>query len=607
MFDSKKCATFPRSPGVYLMKDARGRIIYIGKAKDLKSRVRQYFVPQGDERPQVPYLMEEVVAIDTIVTATEKEALLLENSLIKRHQPKYNVLLKDDKSWLGIAILHHAWPRLALVRHKGFRSSQGAFFGPFSSAQKARRAFDLVAKIFPLRQCSDEEFARRSRPCLLYQLKRCPAPCVGLCTHEEYDASISHAKKLLRGSTSELVAEMKREMKQASEALQYEKAGESLRKLELLESIELEGKTRILRGQNIDAIALFRDGEELVISKLIIRGGELLESKHFEFTSVFEDDAEALRSFLLQHYFTFDDVPNEILIPMPLADAVLLEEIFSEKYEKKSRIHHPERGEKRHLVEMARLNAESYFRSKKDSFELRQKALFELQDRLHLSRFPKRIECFDQSHLSGAGFVGASVLFIDGEKCPSGYRRYLIRTGRPSDDYGALAEVLERRLARVVREGNELPDLILIDGGKGHLHIAEKVFGKFHIATCDCVGVAKEEGRHDKGLSQEKFFTPREKLPIILDRTSPALLLVQQIRDEAHRFAITFHQKRRQKETFQSRLDSIPGIGPKKKKALMALFGSVRSIEEKSREELGRVACLSKKDIETIFTSLHPL
>jgi len=586
------------------MKDARGRIIYIGKAKDLRVRVRQYF--SSDERPQVPYLLAEIDSIETIVTRGEKEALLLENSLIKRHKPKYNVLLKDDKSWLGIAILNHAWPRLALVRHKGFRASRGAFFGPFSSAGKARSAFDLVAKIFPLRQCSDEEFRRRTRPCLLYQLKRCPAPCVGLCSHEEYDANINHAKKLLRGSGSELLSSMKRQMKRASDAQEYEKAGEYLRKIGLLENIELEGKTRSLRGQNIDAIALFRTGEELIISKLIVRGGELLESKHFEFTSVFEADDEALRSFLLQHYFTFDDVPNEILVPLDIDDAGLLEEIFSEKYEKRVRVHHPVRGEKRHLVEMTRLNAESYVQSKKESFEAIQKALFELQDTLGLSRFPKRIECFDQSHLGGSGFVGASILFIDGKKCTDGYRRYLIRTGKPSDDYGALAEVLERRLLRVAKVG-DLPDLILLDGGKGHLHIAEKVFSKFSIATCEYVAVAKEEGRHDKGQSQEKFFVRGSKKPIILERTSPALLLIQKIRDEAHRFAITFQKKRRSKETFTSRLDTILGIGPKKKRALMAHFGSVRAIEEASREELARVEILTKKDRETIFTTLHPL
>lgn len=607
MFDKKTLVDFPALPGVYLMKDSKNSVLYVGKANNLRARLKQYFAsPESrDERIQVPYLIEQVASIDTIIVHSEKEALLLENTLIKRHRPKYNILLKDDKTYVSLKLSHHEYPRLSLSRYKGKPPSDGDYFGPYTQATKARQMFDLVGTLFGLRQCSDEEFIRRTRPCLLYQIKRCIAPCVHVCSDTEYKANVVKAKRLLSGYDTELVADLKREMKAASDALEFEKAADFLKKIRLIESMQDKQSVEAIHAASADVMALHREGYDVIIVLLLYRESRLIDSLSFHFDNVVEDDKELIQSFLLQHYLKVDElIPSEIILEKEIPDLEMLSEIISEKRGKKVSLYSPKIGEKKKLVELAKINAEALFSQKKDQSQKREKLLLDIQEKLFLTRYPRRIECFDTSHLAGTEMVSSQVVFIDGYKYRAGYRKYRIRTANKSDDYGALREVLTRRFSKVDKE-NELPDLLIIDGGKGHYTIAMEVLAEHDIISCDVIAVAKEEGRHDKGLTQEKVICPGQSTPLILDRTSPILQFLQTIRDEAHRTAITFQKVRRSKEMIKSALDAVPGVGPVKKKRLLQAFGSVQAIKEASIEELHKVQGITKKDAETILRHLH--
>lgn len=605
IFDISKLEDFPTQPGVYFMKDAKGAVIYVGKANNIKVRLKQYFVSGSDDRIQIPYLLEQVVTIDTIVVSSEKEALLLENTLIKRHRPKYNVLLKDDKSYLSFKISKHKYPLMQLVRYKGLPPSDGRYFGPYTSSLKARAMFDLVSRTFPLRQCSDEEFARRTRPCLLYQINRCPAPCVHICTDEEYQSNVENATRLLKGQNQVLIAELKKEMLLASDALEFEKAAKLLQKIQLLESTKDVQNVQNISAESLDAIGIYREGDEVVISILIWRTSRLEDVQHFEFANVIESNQDLLNSFLLQHYLQ-QDPPPEIVLSHEIDAAAIVAEILSERRGKKVVVSTPQKGDKKQLALLAQTNAEAAFRQRKDSHSIKQKLLLDMQEKLSLSRFPRRIECFDNSHLFGQNPVAAMVVFVNGEKYKQGYRKFHIKSAPKGDDYAMFREVLQRRFEKVKNEATgELPDLLIIDGGKAHYNLACKILSDLDIVSCDIIAVAKEEGRHDKGLSQERIFHPEATEPILLSLHSPILLLLQQIRDETHRFAITFHKQQRKKSTIKSVLDDIPGIGPVKKKKLLQTFGSVKAILELSVAELCKVPGITKKDAEMVLGAIR--
>lgn len=611
-FDIKKLENLPQKPGVYLMKDEKAAVLYVGKAKNLKARVKQYFASRHEERVQVPYLMEQVAAIDTIIVSSEKEALLLENTLIKRYKPKYNILLKDDKSYISFKITtKHPWPMMNLVRYKGRVPTDAEYFGPFTNSQKARQMFDLIARLFPLRQCSDEEFNRRVRPCLLYQIKRCLAPCVNFCTKEEYQSNVRNAEKMLTGRHLDLIRELKKEMDLAADALEFEKAAILLKKIRLIESMKEVQQVEAISSDSLDVLASFRTGTEVVITKLVYRTSKLIDARHFVFENVAEDDSELMQSFLLQHYLKEDElIAREIILSHPVADLEVISEIISDRHEKKIEITVPQKGEKKKLVELAFVNAESAFHTKKDTQALKEKLLLDLQEKLALSHFPRRIECFDNSHLSGKEMVSSMVVFVDGEKYKAGYRKYHMRSAGSGDDYGMLKEVLIRRYGQKEKQKaggkkqEELPDLIIIDGGKGHYHTACKALSELDIASTDVIAVAKEHGRHDKGLTQEVVFHPGSDEPIILERHSPLLHLLQNIRDEAHRFAITFHKTARKKQIIKSLLDDVAGIGPVKKRKLLQAFGSVKAIQESDVATICKVPGITKKDAEKILTYL---
>ena len=601
LFDRQKLDSFPVLPGVYIMKTHAGAVLYVGKAKNLRLRVRQYFLPAGDGRHMVPFLIDKVESIETIVVTSEKEALLLENNLIKQHKPRFNALLKDDKTYTALKITHKSpWPKLELVRYKGQPKHDGLYFGPYTSAQAARRTFDLLNRLFPLRQCSDQEFARRTRPCILYDMKRCIAPCVNKCTKEEYDQHVERTIKFLRGQDTEVVQDLYEEMHKASDLLEFEKAAVLYKTIRQIEAT-LEGQ-RVDKplGTDIDALAIFRQGDEVILNQLIFRGGKLMGSSHYDFAKIAEEDHELLETFLVQHYQKQDDLPHEILLPVSLDDSDAIVEIISQQKRRRVQIYAPQRGDKKALVEMAFINAETTFKKEKDAQTIREKTLLEMQDKFHLSKFPKRIECFDNSNIAGKMIVSSLVAFTDGLKDSKRYRKYKIRTVDTSDDYAAMREAMERRYKRA-KEENDLPDLLIVDGGKGHLNAALKVMSDLNIISVDIISLAKEEGRHDKGMTAEQVFLPNHKDPLLLKRTSPILFLLQQIRDEAHRTALTYHRKLRSKKNLRSSIDDIPGIGPVKRKGILTHFGSVKKLLEATSDDLLKIPSLNQRDRQALI------
>lgn len=601
-FDQKKLSLYPDEPGVYLMKDLTGRVLYIGKAKNLKSRLKQYFASSGDTREMIPYLISQIEQIDSIVALTEKDALILESNLIKQHQPKYNVLLKDDKTFISLVITKHQWPMIRLFRFKGQPPKDaGIVFGPYTNALAARQTFDLIARLFPLRQCSDGELANRIRPCLLYEIKRCLAPCVKKCNEEEYQFQVDGAIRLLKGQDKEILSELKRQMKKYSEELLFEKANDLLKIIH-----QIEHTTQIQHVDNPDAkdtdvLAIHREGDAVLISQLLFREGKITGSEHFSFRLIASNNAETLESFIMQHYRNPSLIPKEILVSDKLAEENVLEEILTEIAQHKVSIFFPQKGKKTDLVEMGRRNAKALFMREQDARSLKEKMLLDLTETLKLSRFPRKIECFDTSNISGTNPVASLVCFIHGEKEKSKTRLFKIKGMEKADDYTAMKQVLLRHFTKEKEKG-DFCDLLIVDGGKGQLNLALEVFENLGIASIDVIALTKDNARHDKGLTQEKVYLPHEKDPLLIDPQSPLLFLLQRIRDEAHKQAIEYHRKIRSKTTISSALDLIPGIGPIKKKRLLQYFGSIKALLSTTREILSQVKGLNKQDIDTLMS-----
>ncbi|MBI2742553.1 MAG: excinuclease ABC subunit UvrC [Chlamydiales bacterium] len=603
-FDVTQLEQFPKETGVYLMKDASGKVIYVGKAKQLRVRLKQYFAKGRDERAMIPHLVAQIAHIDTLLVPTEKEALMLENTLIKKHQPKFNAVLKDDKTFISLMINHdHKWPMVRLIRYKGRPKEKALYFGPYTSAHAARQTFELITRLFPLRQCSDEELKRRTRPCLLYSIKRCIAPCVGLCTKPEYDEFVDGAIKFLKGQDKEVLKELYREMERASENLEFEKAAALLQTIRQIEHVtEHEGLVSKASRRDCDAIGLFCHGDESILMQLFFREGKLIGSEHYSFFRVAQKESEILETFIMQHYRQSSAPPPELLLPIELPEAALLEEILFEAHQKKIELVVPKKGDKRELVHLAEKNAKATFEQEKNQQELQEKLLLDLQESCKLNRYPKRIDCFDTSNIAGSDLVAAVISFSEGKRDRAKTRLYRIRGIEKSDDYGALHQALSRHLQKA-KDADDLPDLVLIDGGKGQLNVALDVFKELDIASVDVISIAKEAGRHDQGLSQERLFIPNQKEPVQLSIRSPLLFLLQKIRDETHEKAIGYHRKRRQKRTLSSSLEEIPGIGKVKKTRLLRHFGSLKRILEASEEELKEVKGINRRDIERLKSS----
>ncbi|MBS0623657.1 MAG: excinuclease ABC subunit UvrC [Verrucomicrobia bacterium] len=592
-FCSSELQKFPPLPGVYLMKNNRGKVLYIGKAINLKQRIKSYFIPGRDGRIMVPFLTSQVTTIDVIVVSSEKEALILENNLIKTHHPKYNALLKDDKTFLSLMLnVNHPWPMLKIVRLKGRPPADNLYFGPYPNGYAARQTLELLRLLFPLRQCSDHELYNRTRPCILYDMKKCLAPCCHLCTSEQYQTLVTQITAFLRGQDRSILKQLHDQLKQATEHLQFEKAQHFYQLIQAVEKTLASQTVQQVDREDLDVLALAREGDSIAVTQQQYREGCLISSHSTCFHQIVQDDEELLTSFLLQQYQDHLDKPKLILLSHSLYSSHLSELIGCE-------IQTPKKGDKKRLIDLALLNAQIAL--KRAPTKDVENILLSLEEKLSLTHYPERIECVDQSHLSGSEPVSAIITFLEGQPSKKDYRKYKLKT---NDDYSGLKEVLTRRF----RETQTLPDLLVIDGGKGHLTIALEVLSSLNISSVDVLALAKEAGRHDKGLTQEKIFLPHVLEPILLPKHSPELLLLQSIRDEAHRYVLNFQKTRRKKQHFQSELDNIPGIGPVKKKRLLTHFGSVKQIRLATEEEWEKVPGITKKDLESLYQwrKAHP-
>lgn len=606
-FPKETLDTLPDKPGVYLMKGKGGHVLYVGKAKVLKARVKQYFANSPDTRAMIPYLTAKVEKIDTIVTHTEKEALLLENTLIKKHKPKYNVFLKDDKTYISLMVTtKHEWPTVKLVRYKTVPTKDGKYFGPYTSAMAARETLNLLAKIFPLRECSDRELRSRKRPCLLYHIKRCIAPCVNRCSQEEYQHFVDQCVGFLQGKNQEILQNLKNEMKKASDEMAYEKAGAILHSIRQIEKVIDEAKSAVYySNRSCDAIGVVQKDRFTLLIKLVFREGRLSDTESHQFSSVAPTLPDIIASFLLQHYEGDVDWPKEIFLPLALENQTLISQILTERKNSYLKVVTPQKGEKKAIVDLAMQNAKAQYEQERLESADQEEILLLLQELCHLNNLPTRIECFDTSNISRTDAVASMVVFQDGRKEPRLSRLYKIKSSRHSDDYSALKEVLERRYTRAKKE-NLLPDLIIMDGGKGQLNLALKILEELEIVSIDVIALVKEDARHDKGLTKERVYIKGKADPISIDSHSSLLFFLQTIRDEAHRRAITFHRKRRSKRLIHSILDEIPGIGPAKRSRLLKHFGSVEKIKEASLEEIKEVQGLTQNDAENLKNHLFP-
>lgn len=599
-----KVPELPPAPGVYLFRDRDGRVIYVGKAKNLRSRVRSYTREQGDTRVSVQFLRERIADLEFIVTDTEKEALILENNLIKKYRPRYNIHLRDDKTYFHIRLtLEEDFPRLTLTRRPK-KGGKDLLFGPFASSASVKETVHMLQMIFPLRRCS-ERFRRRERPCLNYQIGKCLGPCADKLGREEYGRVVNEVTQFLRGRRPELVRELKQRMLEAAEQEDFETAAALRDRVTAIEKTLEAQKVDSVKPVDRDVIGFFREGDRVVIHRLGFRGGVLLTSDSDSFSRVAQADEEVLGSYLSQLYRERAEPPDEVMAPFAPADAELLQESFTEAKGRKVALRAPERGEGRQLVEMAEKNARESARREADKREDRERAMEELRTRLRLNKMPRWIEAVDISALGGENAVGSVIKFMDGDPDKSGYRRYKIKTVSGVNDYDMMREVLTRRFRRALDEGQALPDLLVVDGGKGQLNVARAVVKELKIEGLELMALAKDRETGDPlsdRLSKkgERVFVPGAKDPIAIKPGTAGLFLLVRVRDEAHRFAVSYHKLLRGKRARRSSLTEIPGIGRKKAAALIRHFGGIGKLREAGVEEIAGAPGISRADAERI-------
>ncbi|MEW8287632.1 MAG: excinuclease ABC subunit UvrC [Candidatus Thiodiazotropha endolucinida] len=590
--------TLTTRPGVYRMVNAEGNVLYVGKARNLKKRVSSYFTRSLNRRIQI--MVGQIAQIEVIVTHTEAEALLLENHLIKSLKPKYNVLLRDDKSYPYIYLsTDHTYPALSFRR--GARRGKGRYFGPYPSAGSTRETLQVLQKLFPVRQCEESFFRNRSRACLQYQIKRCSGPCVGLISTQAYGEDVQHAVLFLEGKTSQVVDELVAWMERASGNLDFEQAAIYRDQIKHLRRIQ-ERQYVSGEGGDLDIVALAKRGGSACIQVFYIRSGRNLGNKSF-YPSVPRDatDETILQAFVSQYYLE-KPVPNEIILNHRLAEKGLLEEVLSQQAERRVRISSRVRGERARWLKMAQGNAELDLQARLSAQAGMEERLQALQQALQLPAIPERMECFDISHIRGESTVASCVVFNEQGPLKSDYRRFNIEDITPGDDYAAMAQALERRYRRVKKGEVALPDILFIDGGKGQIGAVHECLQDLGISGLTLVGVAKGA---DRKVGQEQLFLLGRRAPFILPADSPALHLIQQIRDEAHRFAITAHRQRRSKSRNRSVLEQIPGIGPKRRQRLMKQFGGLQELSRAGIEDISRVEGISTALAEQIYHAFH--
>ncbi len=590
-----KLAALPARPGVYLLKDRHGKVIYVGKACSLRSRVRTYF-RGGDERSQVAFLMARVADFDSLVTATEKEALILENNLIKQYKPRYNIRLKDDKSYVSVKVtVQEAWPRVLVTRKINQDGSK--YFGPFHSAVGVRDTLDTLRKVVPLRTCSDGVFRNRSRPCLEYQIKRCLGPCCLPVDRAVYESHLREAMLLLAGKRVELIDHLRAEMLEAAAAERFEDAARARDRLRAIEKTQERQQAVAHGGGDQDVFGFYREGGAIEAQVLFVRQGKLSGNQAYHLDDFELPDEEVVRALVTQFYQGERDVPEEVLVPVELEDQAVRAEYLSERRGRRVEILRPLRGDRARLLAMARENAEQGFRERVDSDRQYERVSAELRHKLHLRNAPKRIECVDISTFQGGTAVGSLVAFDEGQPDKQRYRRFRIKSVAGQDDFAMMFEVLQRHLARAKRHG-EFPDLLVVDGGKGQLNVALAVLGALGIDQVDAVGLAKARvvrAAQAEAIerSDERVFLPGRANPVVLRRNSTVLFLLQRLRDEAHRFAISYHRALRGSERLRSVLDSIPGVGAERRRRLLRAFGSVKRMRRATIDELAAVPGIS--------------
>lgn len=594
----EKIKTVPTNPGVYLYKNAEGEVIYVGKAKNLRSRVRSYFVEGASEDAKTGSLLREAVDIEYIVVDNEREALALENNLIKQKKPRYNILLRDDKTYPYVKLTAERYPRVYVTRK--LRKDGGTYYGPYFPANLAYRIVDLIHRNFMIPSCKIDLTRDHPRPCLQFYIKRCLGPCVKeLTTPEIYSEAVRDVRLLLEGKPSELSGSLRERMERAAEEMQFEMAAKYRDLIVTVEQLHEKQRMAAAEGDDIDVISYHWENHLLAVNLFHMRGGKVLDRREFFWEDLGELESavgfevgEFYSTLLKQLYLDAPYIPRTIYIPVEFEDREALEDLLSEKRGSRVHIDVPQRGEKRSLIDLVGNNAkQSYdqrFRVMKPRADVLKSVL---QDVFQLLEEPKRIECFDISHIQGAETVASMVVWEDGKMKNSDYRKFIIRTVEGIDDFKSMHEVVTRRYKRLLEEGQTMPSLVLVDGGLGQLHAAARALEELGLAAQPLASIAKRE--------EILYLFGQEDEPIVLDRHSPVLLMIQQIRDEAHRFAITFHRKRREMRDHATELRDVPGIGEMTTRRLLQHFGSLRAVKQANYAALTSV--VNTKQAEAIL------
>jgi excinuclease ABC subunit C len=590
----------PHRPGVYLMRDAARTILYVGKASDLHKRVRSYFQTPHKLTRKTQRLVSRIADIDFYVASSEQEALIMELNFIKQYHPRYNVSLKDDKTFPYLKIdLNETWPRVYITRR--FEQDGGRYFGPFSSGRSVRQTLHVLQRIFPLRICSKTITGRSARPCLEYHLGHCLAPCTGAVSREEYDQVIKDVTLFLEGKQEKVVRELKARMDRTAASMDYERAALLRDQIQAIhEVIEGEKVAAIIRGEE-DIIAFIPNGDQAYVQVLFVRGNKLTGRESFLLQGTRQEEpTQIMTSFVKQYYSSCPQIPPLLLLQYPLDDKLVIRDWLKSRRGGAVAIQVPRRGVKKQLVDIAAENARQGLEQLKikelTATKSLDDALLEIEKELKLAGSPQRLEAYDISNIQGSSAVGSMVVFEEGKPKPAHYRRFKIKTVQGANDYAMLREVLQRRFKHVAQKSSEadtwaiMPDLILIDGGKGQLNAALTALKEAGIEV-PVIGLAKEN---------EEIFLPRQKNPVILPRSSPGLQLLQRLRDEAHRFAISYFSNVHRRRAFTSALDAVPGIGPRRKSVLIRQFGSVQGIREASVEELAAATGMTREQVNRI-------
>ncbi len=598
----EKYRQIPHSPGVYLMKDAGGKTIYVGKAKDLKKRLSSYFIKKDHHDPKTLVLLEMIRDFEVIITSSGHEAFILESNLIKEYAPKYNVILKDGKNYPLLRVdMNEDYP--AIMRVRKIKNDHALYFGPYSSSLSVNRTLNQIQRLFKLRKCKNTQFRNRSRPCLNYQIKACLGLCCNKVSSEDYKKQVQAAILFLKGRSKEVKEELKTRMTAYAATLEYEKAAQVRDTLAAIENIMERQVVVSPDMKDRDIIAFAWNRGVMVITVMVVRSGYLIDTVHYPFDLGFKEPDELLSAFLDDYYENLGVLPSSILLIRDIENRALLEDRLSEKKQNRVSIHIPVRGEKMRLLEMAEVNAAQELEKRLLKEDEERASVFMLKDLLGMDRLPGCIECFDNSNLSGKDPVSAMVVFKDGRPHKEGYRKFIIRDMDTPDDYAAMFKVLSRRFSKEPAK-MQFPDLLLVDGGKGQLGMALSVLKELEIENQFMVaGLAKKDVI--KGEDHDKIYIPGRSNPLNTSNAIKALYLLQRVRDEAHRFAITFQRNRREKRAGLSFLDDIPGIGPKKKKALLMHFKGITKMKAASVEEIAALSGMTQTLAEKLLQALH--